>query len=145
MKKLKAPLAIVIMSCIMFNMHAQELNSVYKYRITAYKKGNEQVFSQSNIAEVSPAFSLYIPNSFTPNNDGLNDTFGVVGEGISELGIEIYTRWGEKIFESDDSNQQWDGKFNGILSDEGVYTYLVFAKGDRKRLKKTGTVTLVSK
>ena len=67
-----------------------------KYRITGYKNGNPLVYSISNEAEVIPAMTIYIPNTFTPNGDGLNDTFGVTGEAIKEFSLIIYNRWGQK-------------------------------------------------
>jgi gliding motility-associated-like protein len=117
---------------------------VIRYRITAYKKGDSQVNSQSNTLEVVPPVSLYIPNAFTPNGDGLNDTFGAIGEGISEYRIMIFNRWGNMIFESNDIGKQWDGTFKGEKAELGVYVYKITAKGPKSYIvKKEGSVTLV--
>jgi gliding motility-associated-like protein len=64
---------------------------------------------------------LYVPNCFTPNNDGRNETFCVVGPGISEMHMQIFDRWGELIFESDAVNNCWDGTYKGQIVQEGVY------------------------
>ena len=112
------------------------------YRVTAYKSGNNTIASTSNYAEVIPPVSIYIPSAFTPNGDGINDTFGVKGEGISDFHIYIYDRWGEVIFESTNPRTQWDGKFKGKSVENGTYVYQLFAAGYSGK-GKTGAVTLV--
>lgn len=80
-------------------------------------------------AKVLDDFTFFIPNAFTVNNDGLNETFGPKGIGISpsteDYEFMIFNRWGEKVFETNDFNQHWDGKRNGTLSEAGVYTYKI--------------------
>ncbi len=70
---------------------------------------------------------VYIPNTFSPNGDGTNDTYGVkFGNGntcISEYKIMIYNRWGEQVFMSMDMNATWDGTFNGEALNPDVYGY----------------------
>lgn len=100
-----------------------------KYRVIAYKSSNPSIFSVSNEVEVIPAMTLYIPNTFTPNGDGMNDTFGVSGEAIKNFNMVIYNRWGQKIFETNDANNQWDGTFNGTKVSVGAYVYNVSAQG----------------
>jgi len=72
--------------------------------------------------------TLFIPNSFTPNVDGLNDSFGAVGENITEFNMRIYNRWGELIFHSPNIFDQWDGTSGGKLAPTGTYTYRVSYK-----------------
>lgn len=62
---------------------------------------------------IKPAYALYVPNAFTPNEDGLNDGFKAVGIGIATFKMWIFDRWGNVIFESDDINKAWDGSVNG--------------------------------
>lgn len=89
-------------------------------------------------------YSVYFPNSFTPNNDGLNDVFLISGEGISQLKMDIYSRWGEHIFSAQDKSMGWDGKFKGNDCAEGVYTYRITYKGlNGKNFEKTGSVTVL--
>ena len=111
------------------------------YRVTAYKMGNTTVTSTSNYAEVIPPLSIYIPNAFTPNGDGINDTFGVKGEGIKEFRLLIFNRWGDVIFESTEAHKQWDGKVNGEPVQQGTYVYELFANGVKKG--RTGSVTVI--
>jgi gliding motility-associated-like protein len=118
--------------------------ATYKYRVTAYKMGNNQVLSESNIAEVTPPLSMYIPNAFTPNGDGMNDTFGVAGAAMGDFSLKIYNRWGEKVFDTTNPNHRWNGVVNDETAPSGVYVYKVMAKGlEGGRLQKKGNVTLV--
>ncbi|MBH83787.1 MAG: hypothetical protein CMP70_03845 [Flavobacteriales bacterium] len=70
---------------------------------------------------IHPNFELFIPNSFTPDGDRINDTFGCKGYGISTYTISILNRWGELVFNSNDINIEWDGN-NSI---NGVYAYRI--------------------
>ncbi|MCX7729466.1 MAG: gliding motility-associated C-terminal domain-containing protein, partial [Bacteroidia bacterium] len=76
---------------------------------------------------VTPDVSIYIPDAFTPDNDGLNDVFKPQGVGIQNLNykMEIYDRWGEKIFQSEDFNIGWDGTVKGSVAQTGVYAYYI--------------------
>lgn len=76
---------------------------------------------------------IFIPNTFTPNNDGQNDVFYPRGSGVSKINaFRIYNRWGELLFERtnikiNDISNAWDGTFNGGTSRPDVYVYLVDA------------------
>lgn len=132
------------------NIFAQNSQGVVnKYRITAYQKGNNQVMSVSNEVGIVPAAVLYVPNAFTPNGDGLNDTFGCKGEGITEYNLQIFDRWGNMIFESNDMRRQWDGNYHNEIAPSGVYVYKINAKGSsangksKNLISENGSVTLV--
>jgi len=66
-------------------------------------------------------------NVFTPNNDSQNDEFLIDGDGIEEYGIKIFNRWGERIYESTDITQSWNGKVDntGATCPEGTYFYII--------------------
>jgi gliding motility-associated-like protein len=95
--------------------------------------------------EPEPVYNeIFIPNIFSPNNDGLNDVLYVRGEGIAQLSFIVYHRWGEKVFETNDPNQGWDGMFKGKQAETGVYVYLVEARLENgQTVKRSGNVTLV--
>lgn len=89
--------------------------------------------------------ALIIPNVFTPNGDGLNDTFRpVIREGITEFKATVYDRWGIKLHEWTDVNQGWDGKAkSGKQSPDGTYFYIISGKGiDGKSYEYNGFVQL---
>jgi len=114
------------------------------YRVIAYSKGDSAIYSVSNISEIIPDMTLYIPNAFTPNGDGLNDTFGGVGVGIIEYSMAIYNRWGNLLFTSKDVNSKWDGTFMNSPVQQDVYTYQIAAKGEHTALiVKTGAVVVL--
>jgi gliding motility-associated-like protein len=98
--------------------------------------------------EVKPETTFYIPNSFTLNNDGKNELFKAYGTNITEFQMLIFNRWGEKIFESNDLDKGWNGKYRNnegaALSQEDVYVCKVMYKDIRyKTHYYYGTVTIV--
>lgn len=84
------------------------------------------------MVEVTPDFALYIPNTFTPDGNGLNDVFQPLGVGIDEdnYRMDIFDRWGENIFTSNNFRKGWDGTVKGgsKLAEQGVYTYKIMAR-----------------
>lgn len=75
---------------------------------------------------VNGAFTLYIPNAFTPNNDGSNEFFFVNGYGITDVQMLIFNRWGNKVFEGQNASARWNGlTLNGQACPQGVYVYSV--------------------
>ena len=93
---------------------------------------------------VNDGFSLEIPNVFTPNNDGINDLFTIKSTGVKEISMQIFNRWGEKMFEFTGPKAAWDGiNSNGAKVSDGTYFYFVKATGfDHKEFEKNGTVNL---
>jgi gliding motility-associated-like protein len=70
-------------------------------------------------------FYLYIPNSFTPDNNRVNSTFSISAIGVEEFYIKIFNRWGELMYQSDDVDFEWDGRFNGKLVRDGTYVWKI--------------------
>lgn len=90
--------------------------------------------------------NLYVPNSFTPDGDGLNDYFKAEGKDIVEFEMKIFNRWGELVFKSDHIDQSWDGSHqsDGYYCQPGIYPYIIIAReryGEYFELK--GHVTLL--
>ncbi|MDQ3191466.1 MAG: PKD domain-containing protein, partial [Bacteroidota bacterium] len=83
-----------------------------------------------NTVFISPVFTLYIPNAFTPDNDGINDYFKSYGENIIEYEMLIFNRWGEEIFSTNNISPGWDGRImnNSIPVQQGVYAYIIMCK-----------------
>lgn len=93
---------------------------------TAIAENNGCVNSDEVIVIVD-CTSLYIPNSFSPNSDGINDVFLVEGTGIYDFELKIFDRWGELIFYTIDPGDAWTGGFKDYYVPDGVYTYQVKA------------------
>ncbi len=87
---------------------------------------------------------IFIPNAFTPNNDGENDIFYVRANSITDVYLAVYNRWGQKVFETRDLNQGWDGTFNGIPLEPDVFGYYLEIEcfNGLKQFKK-GNVALI--
>lgn len=143
MKRTGTLLVFLICCLICTSSIAQTHQKTRKYRVIAYKDGDPSVYSVSNVAEVTPVMALYVPNSFTPNGDGINDVFGVHGEGMKSFSMNIYNRWGQLIFEANSVNQTWDGTFDGSLAPNGSYVYhIVTSPTDGRTKVKKGSVLL---
>lgn len=91
-------------------------------------------------------FSLFVPNVFSPNNDGHNDQFKIVATGITEMTMVIMNRWGKQVASFTSVNDFWDGKQNGKEVAEGTYFYILkYTKSNGESAEQTGTVTLLLK
>lgn len=91
---------------------------------------------------------VFIPNSFSPNNDALNDCFGPLissGARISNYYFEIYNRWGERVYKSTHILDCWDGVVNGKPAELGVYFYKVSGHNNSctSKIDEKGTITLI--
>jgi gliding motility-associated-like protein len=100
----------------------------------------------SATAEVKyiPRVELYIPNTFTPNNDEHNDLLVTTGYNIESFYMIITNRWGEVVFITNDINKFWDGNYKGKHAEQEVYSYQVNIIGaDKRPFITTGTVNAI--
>ena len=110
---------------------------------------NGCVDSVYRIVQVNDFFSLYVPNAFTPNNDGINDVFFVHGSDINpeRFKLWIYNRWGELVFYTEDIDAVWTGNFEGgeYYVQDGVYQWRieVYSETTADRREFFGTVTAI--
>lgn len=89
---------------------------------------------------------LFIPSIFSPNGKGpvVNDSYCVYSDCVDLFKLVIYNRWGEKLYETSEITECWDGKFKGIEAATGVYAYNLYLKQlDGVIVNKTGTITLL--
>jgi len=94
--------------------------------------------------EIECDFFIFIPNVFTPNGDGQNDEFLIHLKGLKIINLEIYNRWGLKLFETSDISQGWDGRTNsGSEVSDGTYFYILNYKNNDKTQVENGTLTLL--
>jgi gliding motility-associated-like protein len=83
-----------------------------------------------------------IPNAFTPNNDGINDTWDIKYLNIyTNATIEVFNRLGVKVYSSKGYTIPWDGKFDGKSLPFGVYYYIIDPKTGAKKI--TGSLTII--
>jgi gliding motility-associated-like protein len=94
---------------------------------------------------IESACSIFIPNAFSPNGDGVNDVFGAISAQLNTYEISIYDRWGVRVFYSYNLKDVWDGTDGwGVPYPLGVYVYVVtgtFRNGEK--FKKFGNVSLL--
>lgn len=87
---------------------------------------------------------IYAPNAFTPNGDGVNDTWMVYGTAIVSVRLIIYNQWGGEVFVSTDLSKGWDGTYHGQKSPAGLYSYMLEAvMQDGTKLNKGGQFSLL--
>src|SRR5579863_7736329 len=85
-----------------------------------------------------------VPNAFTPNNDGVNDCFGIRNWGDVTLeDFSIYNRWGQRVFETKNPSDCWDGTFQGQKQDAGSFVYLIRATSFCGTVQRKGTLLLI--
>ncbi|MCC6599953.1 MAG: gliding motility-associated C-terminal domain-containing protein, partial [Crocinitomicaceae bacterium] len=115
----------------------------YEVQLTAI---NEIGCIDSSFYTVPIPPSFYIPNSFTPNGDGINDVWAVVSKEVNTFDLRIFNRWGEQVFYSTDPSVPWIGdrqRESGYFVPDGVYTYVIKATGFRQEtFEKTGSIVL---
>ena len=93
---------------------------------------------------IDPETFIYIPNSFTPNGDRLNDGFTAKGIGIEDFSMTVFDRWGKELYYTADINQAWDGTYKGKDCPIATYVYrvdILDVRGDNKTYR--GSVNLV--
>lgn len=117
-----------------------ENSGTYKLQV---QRGN--CFAEVNEINIQISdHHFYFPNAFTPNNDGLNETFFPVTNYDGNYDLRIYDRWGQLVFQATAPNQAWDGTINGQEANQGAYTYVLTYDGCRTAKEvKHGSVFLI--
>ena len=122
----------------------------YYYQVTAFE--SDKIPDSSNYAEsvsntiylVQPPH-LYVPSAFTPNEDNLNDNWGIVPVFVKDYHLEVFNRWGEKVYESTNKKKQWHGEFSKMESPfQNVFIWQVRYTGwDNSVHYQKGDVTIL--
>jgi len=123
-------------------VHEFEVSGTYDVWLTIVDS-NQCVDSVVHTIIMHYDFVLYMPNSFTPNNDGMNDTFGPKGIRMLEYKsyeFTVFNKWGEKVFTSDDISDRWDGR----NSQNGIYSWRIIIEDELGKTRvKTGEVAVI--
>jgi len=131
--------------------HRQRPSHTYSsegtYCVTLVVSNEGMCFDTTQICvDIAGIYTFYIPNAFTPNDDGINDFFFAKGANVLDFEMYIYDRWGMQVFYSNDIKKGWDGKVNGAgdVAQQDVYVYKVYIKDNLKQDHEyIGSVTLV--
>lgn len=126
------------------------LNGTYTFVIACTDALTGCTTADSVQVIVYEEFTVFAPNAFTPNGDGINDVFLPRGNNISpdSYRMSIFDRWGRTVFESADPDIGWDGRISGNDAPIGVYTYRIgvapiYGSDGRSTKELQGHVTLV--
>ncbi len=128
--------------------------ALHQYTDTGYFRSKLIANNDFNCADtfyrtirIKPNLRIFIPNAFSPGPDNdVNRTFGPAGMlyGLKSMELDIYTRWGEHIYHSEDVNKPWDGMYQGVLVQEGTYLYLIKLKDIYNDVfRYSGTLTVI--
>jgi gliding motility-associated-like protein len=118
---------------------------LYYYKVQALEsvKGNGAI-SESNEIELIQAPLLYVPNAWTANSDGLNDFWGTVPVFVKDFNLKLFTRWGEKIWETSDRHEAFSNFFKETSINSNVFVYVITYTGwDDSVHKTSGNVTML--
>jgi gliding motility-associated-like protein len=118
-----------------------ELNTIYNYTVIDETgcSANKDI-----LVEVIIDKTIYIPNAFTPNGDGVNDIFMVNASNVKEFNFSIYDRWGELIYKTTSTATGWDGIYKGKKLPPAAYIYYAqFEFPDGQKINKKGSVILI--
>lgn len=116
-----------------------------EYTATASNNCGE-IMARVEVVDEECFQNLFIPNAFTPNGDGINDLFGVQGEGILRFKMQIYDRWSSLVFETNDINAFWNGSYqnSSYYCEAGIYMVRIELEYENKELKvQVGHVNLL--
>jgi gliding motility-associated-like protein len=115
------------------------------YKYTLPDGSSEEATSLSNTVCLDQFAKMWLPNAFTPN--GKNPEFRPLiafTDNISSYSLQIYDRWGSRLFQTLDTAQGWDGKRNGTDMPQGAYTYYIrLVQSNKEVVEKTGVVMLI--
>jgi gliding motility-associated-like protein len=130
-------------------------NPVHNYTIAGTYTVTEVVFNQFGCPDTFKRVitfneGILIPNVFTPDGDGVNDVWYIPNSGMKSFHVEIYNRWGEKVFETTADEIRWDGRStSGQLLNDGTYYFTLKAflrsPSGEKDYSTSGYVTLLTR
>jgi len=105
------------------SFHFLEGGYHYPYQVVTNEYGCKDTFTVEIYVE--PQTTMYVPNAFTPDENGRNDVFRPIVFDVSDYTFEIYNRWGERIYETNDRKAGWNGRIKNQNAPDGVYVWRI--------------------
>jgi len=97
-----------------------------------------------DVCVIQDCGDMFVPNAFSPNGDGHNDFLYVRGKCLQNMTFQVFNRWGEIVWETNDPAKGWDGKYNGELMNTAVFVFrLVGTTYSNEPYSLKGNVTLI--
>jgi gliding motility-associated-like protein len=132
---------------------SNDIHPQYTYQDTGYFDVTLFVMNDNGCTDstmrrviIDPDITIFVPNAFGPGKPGPapNRVFKPQVIGVSQYHLQIFNRWGELLYETEDYTESWDGTYRGVIQPEGVYVYLIRARSfNMKKYKYSGTITLL--
>jgi gliding motility-associated-like protein len=120
------------------------LPSFTTIKLKVRTKGDCNNAPSQEVVATTLADKVFVPNTFTPNNDGLNDVLKVYVTGAKDVKLSVFNQWGEKVYESNSLSAGWDGTYKGKKQPSGIYIYVCRVVLDNGEvIEKKGSVNLV--
>lgn len=131
--------------------YSNVMNPLHEFTDTGYFQITEIIASNFGCLDtaihsihVYGEFSFFIPNTFTPNGDGKNQTWRGYAYGCEKYDLMVFNRWGELIFRTEDQTVVWDGTYNGYAVEDGVYVWkCVMLDSNQEEHEYIGHVTVL--
>ena len=126
-------------------LHTFSRDGNFTISLTIFHDNGEDTVLQKNISVSKRYCDLFMPSAFSPNGDGLNDVFRLIhGDHITRFNMEIFNRWGQKIFSSTNIKEGWNGLYHGIPQPAGLYIWnIVYDTRQSQHQRLKGILTLV--
>ena len=125
--------------------HTYTIKGDFNVKLTASRTNSCIVsITKDDLVIIQDNSYIFIPTVFTPNGDGINDYFHVTITNCKSYSIQVFTRWGAPIFQSQDVMASWNGTYGGKQAPMGVYYWVINAVStDGEAINKSGYVTVV--
>jgi gliding motility-associated-like protein len=114
---------------------SQSQTCIAKDSGTYWVRVNSPCETKSDTIVIDACSSIWVPNVFTPNNDGYNDYFYAIGKNIPKFKMEIFNRWGQTLKTLYSIDEKWDGTYHGQKMPQGTYFWVA----DYERIKRDGS------
>ncbi|TCD10212.1 T9SS type B sorting domain-containing protein [Pedobacter frigidisoli] len=124
--------------------HRYQIDGIFKIKLTAFSKNGCSTSIIQGDLLVKKEASIFVPNAFSPNGDGVNDNLVVGITNLKKYRIQIYNRYGNQIFFTDNIFDNWKGDFKGNQLPVGVYYYVISGTNlSENSVRYSGSITLI--